>query len=63
MGSITFAVAVVLGIICGLLFAFGFVFNSIVSSNLMGDRKGENIDFKKIGSEHFYAKENGHRKL
>lgn len=63
MGSITFVVAVVLGIICGLLFAFGFVFNSIVSSNLMGDRKGENIDFKKIGSEHFYAKENGHRRF
>lgn len=49
--------SVVLGIIFGLLLAAGILYNSIVSSNIMGDKPGSRDQFKKPGSEHFFAKE------
>lgn len=49
--------SVILGIVFGLLLAAGIVYNSIVSSNTMGDEFGSRDRFIKPGSEHYFAKE------
>ncbi len=62
MGTVT-VIAVLVGIICGLMFAVGFVMNSIVKSNQIGDTKGDNMDFMVYNSQHIYTKAQGHRQL
>lgn len=61
MGSITIILVSILGIVCGLLLAGGIVYLHIVKSNTRGEDQGDIDDFKKVGSEHFFAKEKAFR--